>query len=42
MGNFDRISKVISAQQVALDNLDKKITVLQKRREEREKDPKKR
>lgn len=42
MGNFDRISKVISAQQVALDSLDKKVSVLQKRREEREKNPDKR
>ena len=39
MANFDRVQKVLSAQQMALDNLEKKVTVLQKRREERETDP---
>ena len=28
MSNFDRIQKVLSAQQMALDNLEKKVTVL--------------
>lgn len=39
MSNFDRMQKVIVAQQQALDHLEKKATILQKRREEREKNP---
>lgn len=41
MSNFDRIQKVVNAQQVALDSLEKKVTVLYKRREEREINPEK-
>ena len=36
MSNFDRLQKVLNAQHVALETLEKKVSVLQKRREERE------
>jgi len=41
MSNFDRIQKVLSAQQITLDHLVKKVTQLHKRREERERNPQK-
>ena len=36
MGHFDRISRILSAQSMALDHLEKKVTIILKRREERE------
>ena len=36
---FDRVQKILQAQTAALDHIEKKVTTIQKRREEREKNP---
>ena len=39
MGNFDRIQKIMSTQQEALERLDKRVNYFQKKRDERDMNP---